>query len=57
MSEESITEKVTILDKLTDNIIAILMTIGVLYMTAASIVIPEWVVAIYGAIIAFYFKK
>lgn len=57
MIETTVEEKVSIIDKITDNIIAILMTVGVLYMAVMGIDVPNWLAAIYGAIITFYFKK
>jgi len=57
MLETTVDEKVSLIDKITDNIIAISMTVGVLYMAIAGIEVPNWLAAIYGAIITFYFKK
>jgi len=54
---EVVEEQVGIVEKLTDNAISILMTITVLAMAVMAIPVPEWLIAAFGIVLAFYFKQ
>jgi len=55
--KETVEQKVTLVEKLTNDFVAIIMTVAILSMAIMSISIPEWLIGFYGLIIAFYFKK
>lgn len=46
-----------IVDKLTDDALALLVTGSVLYMAIRSITVPEFLIVAFGLIIGFYFKN
>jgi hypothetical protein len=46
-----------LVEGLTDDFITYAMTITVLYMVITQLAVPEWLIAAYGLILAFYFKK
>lgn len=46
-----------VVTSVTDEMIAVSTTLGVLYMVANGIVIPEFLVVAYAMMVAFYFKK
>lgn len=45
------------IETLADDFITYTMTITVLCMVIMQITVPEWLIAAYGMILAFYFKK
>jgi len=57
MVEETTVEKVTIIEKLIDDAVAILVIGVILAMAALQIAIPEFLIAGFGLVLAFYFKK
>jgi hypothetical protein len=57
MIEETVSEKVTIVEQLTNDAVAILMTISILAMVGMGIVVPEFLILAFGMVIAYYFKK
>lgn len=46
-----------IIEALTDDFISIVMTIAIVYMVVSQIAVPEWLIAAYGLVLAFYFKS
>ncbi len=46
-----------IIEALTDDFISIITTLIVLYMALTQVTVPDWLIAGYGLILAFYFKK
>jgi len=54
---ETVIEKVTILEKLADDAVAILVILVVLAMAVFGIVIPDFLIGAFGLVLAFYFKK
>ncbi len=57
MTDETVDEKITILEKLTDDAVAILMVVAVLGMAVMQITVPDFLIAAFGLVLAFYFKK
>ena len=57
MTEEITVEKATIMEQLTDDAVAILMTISVLGMALYQIPVPEFLIGAFGLVLAFYFRK
>jgi hypothetical protein len=49
--------KVSLLEKLTDDAVAIIVTIVVLAMAIMQIAVPDFLIAAFGLVLAFYFKK
>jgi hypothetical protein len=45
-----------LIEATTDNFISLAMTAAVIYMVVTQITVPEWLIAAYGMILAFYFK-
>jgi len=46
-----------IVEALTDDFISIGMTAAIIYMVVTQVAVPEWLIAAYGLILAFYFKR
>jgi hypothetical protein len=51
-----IEEKVTVLEKLADDFVAILVIVVVLAMVAFGVAIPDFLIGAFGLVLAFYFK-
>lgn len=45
------------IEELTDNFIAVITTLAVIYMALNQIVVPDWLIAGYGILLAFYFQN
>ncbi len=46
-----------LIETLIDDFISVIMTVAVVYMVVSQVAVPEWFIAAYGMILAFYFKK
>jgi membrane protein YdbS with pleckstrin-like domain len=59
--EETIEEKATvvqrIVDGLTDNALALIAVVPAVWMAVNMIALPDWYIAVVGAVIAYYFTK
>ncbi len=54
---DSTEEKITIIERLTNDAVAIIMTVGVFILIGLGIPIPEFLILAFGMVIAYYFKK
>jgi hypothetical protein len=54
---ETVAEKVTIIEQLTNDAVAIIMTVAILLMVGFGIAIPEFLILAFGMVIVYYFKK
>lgn len=57
MTEQITVEKATIIEQLMNDAVAIITVLVVLSMAVMSIPVPEWLIAAFGLVLAFYFRK
>ncbi len=46
-----------LVETLIDDFISVVMTVAVVFMVVSQVAVPEWLIAAYGMILAYYFKK
>ena len=54
---ETVEQKVNLIQTVTDDLVAVVMTVVILGMAIMQIPIESWLIGFYGTIIAFYFIK
>ena len=57
MVEETTEQKVSILEKLVDDAVAIIVIIAVVAMAIYQIAVPDFLIGAFGLVLAFYFRK
>jgi membrane-bound ClpP family serine protease len=57
MVDETTEQRVTIIQTLTDDAIAIIMTLSVIGLVAAGVVVPEFLIGAFMLVLGFYFKN